>query len=106
MDKSQLNSCTTAYSLSFAVVSLLIGLLVVSKELNEGLLGLMKKLTVHHWVTHALFDLAVFFLLGLALSRLRKGQGPEISDENTLKLVIGGAVVGVGIVLVYYGIFD
>jgi hypothetical protein len=106
MSAMQLNKCTRSYSLSFAVVSVASALLVVVKELNEGVMGLMKKVTVHHWVTHAVFDVALFFLLAMALGRMHDGQGPQISDENTLKAVVGATAIGLVIILAFYGVFD
>jgi len=106
MSESQLSRCAKAYSLSLAVTCVLSGLLVFLKELNSGVFEFMKKVTVHHWVTHGVFDVAVFLLLGFVLSRMRGGEGPDISDEATIKIVIGGVVAGLALVLVFYGFID
>ena len=74
MNTSELNATTRAFGLSVAVTSILSALLVVAKELNEGLLNFMKHVTMHHWVTHGIFNIIVFLLVGFVLS---KANGPR-----------------------------
>jgi hypothetical protein len=83
-----LNAQTRGFALAVAATSILSALLVMGKELNEGLLKFMKAVTVHHWVTHGIFDLIVFVALGLLLSKSNSGQGPAISDEQLTTIVV------------------
>ena len=84
---STLNAQTRGFGLSVAITSILSALLVVVKELNPGLVTFMKNLTVHHWVTHGLFDVLVFVVLGLLLTKSNGGQGPDIGDEKLIKVI-------------------
>ncbi len=102
MSDSTFNSSTRAYGLSLAVTSVVSGLLVVLKELNEGVLTFMKAITVHHWVTHGLFDVAIFLIIGAVLSKSNQGQGVKIDDECLIKAVTVGFLLGCGIVAAFY----
>jgi hypothetical protein len=99
---STLNAKTRGFGLSVAITSLISALLVILKELNEGLVTFMKNLTVHHWVTHGIFDVIVFVALGLLLSRSNGGQGPDITDEKLIKVVAGGFLLGCFIIAGFY----
>jgi hypothetical protein len=103
---NEINRCAKAYSLSLAVTCVFSGLLVFLKELNKGVFKFMASVTVHHWVTHGFFDVAVFFLLGFALSRIRGGQGPAVSDQATINILVGGVVAGLALIIVFYGFVD
>lgn len=85
-----INAQTRAFGLSLAITSVLSGVLVIAKETNAGLLGFMKTVTIHHWMTHGIFNLAVFLVLGLLLTKSNNGQGPNINDETVLKVVVSG----------------
>ncbi|MBF0481091.1 MAG: hypothetical protein HQK81_05920 [Desulfovibrionaceae bacterium] len=106
MSDMQISGCAKAASLSLAVTCVLSGLLVFLKELNKGVFAFMKTVTVHHWVTHGLFDVAVFFLLAFLLGKMRGGQGPAIGDRATINILIGGVAAGVALVIVFYGFVD
>lgn len=85
-----INAQTRAFGLSLAITSVLSGVLVIAKETNAGLLGFMKTVTIHHWMTHGIFNLVVFLVLGLLLAKSNNGQGPDINDGTLLKVVVGG----------------
>ena len=102
MSVSTLNGTTRAFGLSLAITSLVSALLVVLKELNEGVLTLMKGLTIHHWVTHSIFDVAVFVVLGLVLSKANNGRGVDIGDSALRNAVVAGFLLGCAIVAAFY----
>jgi len=102
MNDSQLHGATKSYGVALGVASVLSALLVVAKETNEGLLGIMKQVTVHHWVTQALFLVATFFVLGFVLSRTHGGRGPGLSDAAVLKVVVGGVALSTAVIVLFY----
>lgn len=102
MNASTLNARTRGFGLSVAITSIVSALLVVAKEVNEGLLNFMKAVSVHHWVTHGVFDVVVFLVLGLALSRSNQGQGPAISDEKLILAVAAGFLLGCVAIAAFY----
>ena len=99
MDHNALGKYTISFGLSLAVTSLLSAVLVVVKELNQStILAWMKATTGHHWVTHGVFDILVFVILGLLLSRVQNRRGPQIS-AGMLSTVIICAVVVSGLLI-------
>lgn len=102
MRSSELNAATRVWSLSVAVTCILSALLVVLKETNGPVLKLMKSLTVHHWVTHGVFNILVLIILGVAFGKMNAGRGPDLSDDGLLKLVAGSFVLGGLIIATFY----
>jgi hypothetical protein len=102
MQDSGLEKYTVSFGVSLAITVLLSALLVVFKELNEPLLNWMKKVTVHHWVTHGAFDLIVFVVLGWLLAQLNGGAGLKISTKNFITMLVGIVVLGGVIISGFY----
>jgi hypothetical protein len=57
------------FGISASVVIVFNTLLVWAKETSPELFAWMKALTSHHWISHGLFTVVVFFLLGFILSK-------------------------------------
>ena len=87
-----LNKTTLGFGLSAAIVSIFNGLLVIVKETNAGLLAWMKALTGHHWITHGVFDIALFLILGFLLSRTKLAE--KWDGHKMANVLIACAVVG------------
>jgi hypothetical protein len=99
MENTELGKYTRSFGLSLAITSFLSALLVILKETHEEtVLAWMKTVTMHHWVTHGIINLAVFVLLGWALSRPNNGNGIAISSK-ALSTCIAGAVVISGVLI-------
>jgi nitric oxide reductase large subunit len=94
MSASTLNAQTRGFGLSVAITSIISALLVIVKESNEGLLKFMKTITVHHWVTHGIFDVLVFLAIGFLLSKSNGGNGPDIDDGKLLQAIVAGFLLG------------
>jgi hypothetical protein len=54
----------------------------------------MKRVTPHHWITHGIFVLGVFGVLGWGFSRANGGRGIELSVPRLIGLLVGGVVLG------------
>lgn len=93
MESGILSKSTAGFGLSLAIVSIFNGLLVIIKESYEPLLNWMKALTGHHWITHGIFDIVLFFVLGYLLSKSNVAQKYE-ADKMT-NIIIGSTVIGV-----------
>jgi hypothetical protein len=100
MEEKTLSGLVPGFGLSFLVMSLLNALLVAAKELNPALLAWMKALTGHHWITHGVFVLAGFFILGLILSRFDYGAG--WSGVRSAAMVAVGVIIGGGAVGLFF----
>jgi hypothetical protein len=94
---------TASFGVSLAITSVLSALLVVVKELNENtVLAWMKNLTGHHWITHGLFMLIVFFVLGWALAKPNNGQGLKMTSGGLVCTIVAGVVIGGLIISGFY----
>lgn len=93
MENGVLSKSTAGFGLSLAVVSIFNGLLVIVKESYVPLMNWMKALTGHHWITHGVFDILLFFILGYLFSKSNLAQKFE-ADKMT-NILIGSIVIGV-----------
>ncbi|MGE5258998.1 MAG: hypothetical protein ACM3KE_20170 [Hyphomicrobiales bacterium] len=94
---------TASFGVSLAITSVLSALLVVVKELNEdSVLAWMKNLTSHHWITHGLFMLIIFFALGWGLAKTNKGQGLKMTSGGLVCTIVSGVVIGGLIISGFY----
>jgi len=83
-----------SFGLAFAITSFVSALLVIVKETNEEtVLKLMADITGHHWITHGLFDIVLFALLGWVLSFPNKGKGVNISTDSLIGAIVVSVVV-------------
>jgi hypothetical protein len=63
----------------------------------------MKQATGHHWATHSLLSLILFFALGLVLAR---GQGPKMTAASLVKIIVAGVAIGGLIIMGFYLFLD
>jgi len=102
MHESQLNGATKSYGVALGIACFLSALLVVAKELSTGIFNIMKTLTVHHWVTHGVFIMAIFLILGFVLSKRHNGRGIAVRDSAVLKIIVAGVTLGTAIIVLFY----
>lgn len=88
------------FAYSYAMTALLSALLVLAKEESPTLLHAMTALTGHHWVTHGLFDIVVFVLLGLFLSR--SGMARSATASGLIWAIVGSTIVSGAIIFGFY----
>jgi hypothetical protein len=94
MENSEIGKYTKSFGLSFAITSVVSALLVIIKESSEeGVLAAMKAITGHHWITHGLFNLILFVILGWALARINKGQGMKMSANALVSCIVGAVII-------------
>ncbi|OGR34817.1 MAG: hypothetical protein A2051_12190 [Desulfovibrionales bacterium GWA2_65_9] len=102
MSTSTLNAQTKGFCLSVAITSVASALLMVAKETNPGLMGFLKTITVHHWVSHGIFNLLLFLALGLLLAKSNNGQGPAMDDDKLINVTTGGFLLGCAIIAGFF----
>lgn len=101
MEKSVIGKYTRGYGLSFAVTSVVSAILVILKETHEDtLLAAMKSMTGHHWVTHGVFDIILFVILGWVLSASEKGV--NISANGLINSIVGASVASFVLIAGFY----
>ena len=98
-----LSKYTVSFGASLAITSILSALLVVLKELNENsVLAWMKGLTSHHWITHGLFMLIAFFVIGWGLAKMNHGEGLKMTPGGLVCAIASGVVIGGLIISGFY----
>jgi hypothetical protein len=103
MDTDETGRYTRSFGLSFAITSIVSAILVIVKESNEEtVLAWMKAATGHHWITHGLFDLVLFVLLGWALSKLNDGDGVRISANLLIGRIVGAVLISSLLIMGFY----
>jgi hypothetical protein len=92
-----LDKYSVGFGVSFLVTSVFNGLLIVAKENYAPLKDWMKSLSGHHWITHGIFVIALFIVLGYFLSKADLEK--KINADKTSGMVIAGTVLG-GLIIV------
>lgn len=85
-----LDSASTAFGLSAAVVMAFNTLLAWVKDSYEPLNSFMAALTGHHWITHGLVDVLLFFGLGAFFM----ARHTQVRAGALLIAVVAAAVFG------------
>jgi hypothetical protein len=103
MENTEIGKYTRSFGLSFGITSVVSAILVILKETNEEtLLAWMKAATGHHWVTHGIFDLILFVVLGWALARPNGGKGVNLSTNGLISCIIAAVVVSGLLIFGFY----
>jgi hypothetical protein len=92
--EAALSKASSAFALSAAVTVIFNTLLAWAKDAYDPLNTAMAHLTGHHWITHGLADVIVFFALGGIF--LSTGFAERISP-NALTIRLVGAVILAGL---------
>ena len=106
MRSNEINKNTRSFALSLAITSVLSAILVIIKESSPAMMKVMKAVTFHHWVTHGLLVVLGFVGLGLAFSRSNNGQGPAMSTERLIQVIVGSVVISGILIAGFYLIGD
>ena len=91
-----LNVKTSSYAIAYAYAAIFNGLLVLLKETVEGVHSLMVSLG-HHWVTHGVLDLLVFFGLGLYFT----SRNTQITGSKAINYILWSTIIGGGIIALF-----
>jgi hypothetical protein len=97
MEDKSLSSVIPGFGLSFLVVSIINAILVIVKDSNEGLKKWMAGLLGHHWITHGVFVIILFFVLGWLFSRIKFDE--QWYGAKTATIILIGAIIGGGIIV-------
>jgi hypothetical protein len=103
METFEIGKYTKSFGLSFAITSLISALLVILKETNEDtVLKGMAAIAGHHWITHGLFDIVLFVVLGWVLSRPNNGQGLKISTNALIGSIVASVLLSGMLIAGFY----
>lgn len=93
-----IDNTTIAFCISASVAIIFNTILVWLKQSNPSLMAWMNSLTTNHWITHGLFVIAVFLILGALLS---KRKIKVLSSTLILILILSSTFGGLGIIFFY-----
>ena len=107
METNNVGKYTISFGLSLGLASLVSALLVILKEMNPNtVLPWMKSITGHHWITHSLFILILFVLVGWLLARVKGGQGVKMAVNRFIFTLVGLIVISGLIIAGFFLIGD
>jgi hypothetical protein len=99
-ETSTFTPATSGFVLSAAVTVLFNTALAWAKDAYPPLNDFMKSLSGHHWTTHGLVDLLLFFGLGLLFMKTRVTE--KIAPNRLTAVLVGAvAIASVGLALWY-----
>lgn len=104
MENPTLSKRTVAFGLAVGIACVVNAIIVVIKEKSGAVMSAMKSVLGHHWTTHAALIVLLFFILGLALTALRGGRGPEISGNRLIGAMVS-CVALAGLIIVGFYLF-
>jgi uncharacterized membrane protein YdcZ (DUF606 family) len=96
-ENQALDRFSVGFGVSYLIASILNGMLVVGKDSYAPLKSWMKSLTGHHWISHGIFIIVVFIVLGYIFSKTDLNK--KIDADKTVGLVIAGTLLG-GLIIV------
>lgn len=93
-DQDLLDPRTSGYVKAYAWAAIFNAVLMLFKENFEVVHDVMATIGYHHWITHGVLDLIVFFGLGMYFS----GQGQKMSGSSAISYLVWSTVIGGGII--------
>jgi hypothetical protein len=91
-----LSKASSAFALAAIVTVLFNTGLAWVKDAYDPLNTWMAHLTGHHWITHGLFDIALFVILGVVFMNVGAGARTK-ADHLVVGLVAAAVVSGLGL---------
>ena len=89
----QIDSMTVAFGFSAVVILILNTLLAIIKDIYPPLQKMMASLSGHHWITHAIFDIVAFYLLGYLFYSMKIAQ--KIDANKLTSLLYSSTIIAV-----------
>jgi len=89
MQQNSLNPKTIAFGYSAIIVIIFNSLLTIIKERFETVHEFLVTLSGHHWITHGILDVVLFFILGAILSKKIDSKENFLRVGLLLSVVVG-----------------
>ena len=96
------NKYTKGFGISLIVVMLVNAVLTVVKESYGPIIKGMAAISGHHWITHGIIVVVLFFILGFAFS---SGQSKEPSWPSARGMALGtivSTILGLLLIVGFY----
>ena len=92
MENSPVDKYAAGFGMSLAVTCVLNAIILIIKEKNDAVMSTMKAALGHHWTTHGVVVIIVFFILGFIFSAMRLET--KFDSHKILKYIIWGVIIG------------
>lgn|SRR5262245_29847510 len=98
-----LSRTSAGFSAAAAITLLFNAVLTIVKDASAPLHDFMQKLMGHHWTTHGVVILLVFFVLGWILSK--NDAVGRLSDTSLIGSVVAGALINGAAIALWFMFF-
>lgn len=96
-----LSPAATAFGISAIVTILFSTILTLAQDTWPAVAGWLVSLAGHHWTSHGLLDVILFFALGLALmQRGTRLDGNRMAATLSVAAIVGGGALALWFLLV------
>ena len=102
MTEQGISKVTSGFGLSLIIMLFLNAVLVVIKETYSPLLKWMAALTGHHWITHGIFIMGLFFILGIIFSLVQPAEKPWLDAKGVIIGLIVSMVIAFVMIAGFY----
>ena len=106
METTPLSKHSVSFGLALALTCIINAVIVVVKEKSDAVMNGMKTLTGHHWTTHTVMVLALFFLFAWWFGRANNGKGTTLTANRLIGTLVSGVVIAGLIIVGFYLIAD
>jgi hypothetical protein len=89
----QLDNMSIAFGVSAAITLILNTILAIIKDIYPPLQKMMASLSGHHWITHAVFDIVAFYLLGYLFFSMKIAQ--NMDANKLISLLYSSTIIAV-----------
>lgn len=101
-DNNHVSAKVGGFGVAYAITCVLSAIVVLLKEEFPAIHDAFAAITGHHWVTHGLLDIIIFFVLGTILA---KRDNMRMTGDSLIRTVVGGTVIG-GLIIVGFFLLE
>jgi uncharacterized membrane protein SirB2 len=102
-ENAKLSRSSAGFAMAAAITILFSTVLACVKDAYKPLNNYMNAVAWHNWITHGLFDVILFILLGIVFSK--SGMADRIAPRRLISFLVAAVIVaGVGL-FVWYAVF-
>ena len=92
-ETTQTDKMTMAFGVSAVITLILNTLLAIVKDIYPSLQKMMASLSSHHWITHAIFDIVTFYLLGYLFYSMKITE--KIDEKKLTSLLYSSTMIAI-----------
>jgi uncharacterized membrane protein SirB2 len=103
IENAKLGRFSSGFAIAGAITILFSTVLACAKDAYKPLNSFMNSVAWHNWITHGLFDVILFFGLGMILSKSEWAE--RMAPSRLISFLVGAVIVaGVGL-FAWYAVY-